>query len=205
MGTDISGYIECERDYRVDFAAAGSFWHPAMDLDHLYDTRDPRAFGCLFGVGDRSFEPLASERGLPSDVSQRVAWLVEELGGRWPSWISWAEVERVDWDETAPAVDPHIHEYRRRTPEGDWCFHASGGYNSRFEQVSGLNGHEALYPGNHWPEGTEWADGDRLFRVERLTRRQAVPEVQWSPVWTVMRTLAARHGAEHVRLVVWFS
>lgn len=26
----------------------------------------------------------------------------------------------------------------------------------------------------------------------------------WGPVWTVMRTLGALHGAENVRLVVWF-
>lgn len=26
----------------------------------------------------------------------------------------------------------------------------------------------------------------------------------WGDVWTVMRTLAERHGAENVRLVVWF-
>ena len=204
MGTDISGYIECKRDYRVDFDETDSLWHPAMDLDHLYAERDYSAFGCLFGVRNDSFEPLAAERGLPSDVSNRVARL-SECGGRSPSWISWAELEQTDWDETAQYVDPYIHEYVRQTPQDEWRFHTRGARDDRFGQVSGLDGREVRYPGWHYPEGTEWPDNDRLFRVERLTRRHAVPETHWSPVWTVMRTLAARHGAEHVRLVVWFD
>ncbi|MFF8378232.1 hypothetical protein ACF07V_19145 [Streptomyces sp. NPDC015661] len=205
MGTDISGYIECKRDYRVDFDETDSLWHPAMDLDHLYDRRDYSAFGCLFGVRDSSFEPLAADRGLPDDVSNRVAQLVEELGGRSPSWISWAELEGADWDKAAEDVDPYVHEYIRQASGDDWRFHARGNHDGRFAQVSGLEGREALCPGQHCAEGTEWSDGDRLFRVERLTRRQAVPEAHWSPIWTVMRTLAARHGAEYVRLVVWFD
>ncbi|MFF3317393.1 hypothetical protein ACFYV5_18070 [Streptomyces sp. NPDC003035] len=44
-----------------------------------------------------------------------------------------------------------------------------------------------------------------MFRVERLRRRDAVPDDQWGPVRTVMRTLADLHGDEDVRLVVWFD
>ncbi|MFG2562964.1 hypothetical protein [Streptomyces sp. NPDC048496] len=72
MGTDINGYIECKRDYPVDFDETDSLWHAAMDLDHLYDGREYSAFGCLFGVRDNSFEPLAAERGLPLDVSKHL-------------------------------------------------------------------------------------------------------------------------------------
>jgi hypothetical protein len=32
-----------------------------------------------------------------------------------------------------------------------------------------------------------------------------VRDEDWGDVWTVMRTLAERHGAENVRLVVWFD
>ncbi|WP_327134715.1 hypothetical protein OG311_33190 [Streptomyces sp. NBC_01343] len=50
-----------------------------------------------------------------------------------------------------------------------------------------------------------WPDGDRLFRIGRLTRRQAVEATDWGPVRDVMRTLAGVHGDEGVRLVVWFD
>lgn len=55
------------------------------------------------------------------------------------------------------------------------------------------------------PEGTEWRDGDRLFRIGRLRRKHAVPDGDWGAVWSVMRTLAGLHGDEGVRLVVWFD
>ncbi|MFK0257898.1 hypothetical protein [Streptomyces sp. NPDC090445] len=42
--------------------------------------------------------------------------------------------------------------------------------------------------------------------VEVLTPRMFVPpDGSWSPVWATMRELAAAHGAENVRLIVWFG
>ncbi|MFD4175448.1 hypothetical protein [Streptomyces anulatus] len=38
-----------------------------------------------------------------------------------------------------------------------------------------------------------------------LTRRQMVRDEEWGDVWSVMTVLAKRHGAENVRLVVWFD
>jgi hypothetical protein len=40
---------------------------------------------------------------------------------------------------------------------------------------------------------------------DRLTPRQVLRDEDWGDVWTVMRILAKRHGAENVRLVVWFD
>lgn len=38
------------------------------------------------------------------------------------------------------------------------------------------------------------------------TRGQvALDNSQWTPVWTVMRTLAGLYGDDNVRLVVWFD
>jgi hypothetical protein len=45
-----------------------------------------------------------------------------------------------------------------------------------------------------------------VYRVERLRRADAVPAGgDWQPVWGVMEALAAVHGPENVRLVVWFD
>lgn len=60
-------------------------------------------------------------------------------------------------------------------------------------------------PSEHFPEGSQWIDGDQMFRVERIRRRDVVPDEEWGPVWTVMRTLAELHGDDEVRLVVWFD
>ncbi|KIF75177.1 hypothetical protein QR77_17080 [Streptomyces sp. 150FB] len=44
-------------------------------------------------------------------------------------------------------------------------------------------------------------------RVEATHTRRSVAGdgTHWGPVWDVMRTLGTLHGAEHVRLVVWFD
>jgi hypothetical protein len=38
------------------------------------------------------------------------------------------------------------------------------------------------------------------------TRREVAWEnAEWTPVWTVMRTLAELYGGDNVRLVAWFD
>ncbi|CAM5574042.1 hypothetical protein SCALM49S_09746 [Streptomyces californicus] len=77
---------------------------------------------------------------------------------------------------------------------------------TRFAELSGLTGpRQILSAGTVFPENTEWPDGDRLFRVGRLRRKDVVPDSEWGAVWSVMRTLANLHGEEGVRLVVWFD
>ncbi|MFC7263467.1 hypothetical protein [Streptomyces lutosisoli] len=99
---------------------------------------------------------------------------------------------------------PAAFEYRRG-PDGDWVWHDCGTSLERLAELTGTSEQPAARAGEHWPEGTEWPDGDRLFRISRFTRRQAVLDSSWGDVWTVMRTLAKRHGSDNVRLVVWFD
>lgn len=211
MGCDIHGFIECRRSYR-DYEN-DSYWHAAINLDHLNDVRDYDAFGCLFGVrndfgilNDEAFEPLAAGRGLPHDVSKRVRDLYEDHEGHSATSISWAEVEKVDWDELSLQPDPYVHEHRRNA-DGGWQFHERHfGAPQAFLDLCGCPEDVAYRAGLHFPEGTQWPDGDRLFRIGRLRRKDVVrPDGQWKPVWTVMRTLAGLHGNEAVRLVVWFD
>jgi len=67
-------------------------------------------------------------------------------------------------------------------------------------------------PDSAW--GTTWipwaelrtADWDETDGSGRKSRRAvAGAATHWAPVWDVMRTLGEVHGAEHVRLVVWFD
>ncbi|MFD5846857.1 hypothetical protein [Streptomyces chartreusis] len=156
MGTDIHGFIEVRNSY-IDSSEPDDDellfrWHPAMALNHVYSSRSYEAFGCLFGVRGRSFEPLAAQRGFPRDASRAVtrAFEWEREDSHSPSWISWAELEGADWESTGSFRVP--------------------------------------------------SEPETL-----LTRRQVVRDEEWGDVWSVMTVLARRHGAENVRLVVWFD
>lgn len=206
MGTDIHGFIECRWDYWLD--EDDRAWSQVIDLSHLYNGRDYGAFGALFGVRDTaSFRALADHRGLPHDASREVLacfgpWS-DELHGE--SWISWGELTAADWGEVANEVDDCVHEYRL-SPDGSWKMHGRNSSLTRFAELSGLTDARHLYrAGRVYPENTEWPDGDRLFRIGRLQRKHAVPDSEWDPIWSVMRTLATLHGDEGVRLVVWFD
>ncbi|WP_189541804.1 hypothetical protein [Streptomyces gelaticus] len=206
MGTDIHGFIECRWDRWLD--EDDRSWEGAIDLAHLYNGRSYIAFGSLFGVRDTtSFHPLADHRGLPPDVSREALapfepWSSDASGA---SWITWAELAAADWEEVANKVDDCVHEYRR-SPDGTWELHGRNSSLTRFAELSGLTDPHALHcAGSAYAEGTEWPDGDRLFRIGRLRRKHAVPDRDWGAVRSVMRTLANLHGDESVRLVVWFD
>ncbi|MCX4526739.1 hypothetical protein OG982_13850 [Streptomyces sp. NBC_01551] len=202
MGTDIYGFIECRWDRWLD--EDDRSWDAAIDLAHLYNGRSYDAFGCLFGVRDDTFRPLAPARGLPPDTSPHARSHFD-CCSRSASWITWAELLTADWDEVAAEVDACVHEYRRN-PDGVWELYGRNTSLTRFAELSGLTApHDVYRAGRTQPEGTEWRDGDRLFRVGRLRRKDAVPESDWGAVWAVMRTLASLHGDDGVRLVVWFD
>ncbi|WUW21256.1 hypothetical protein OG521_10840 [Streptomyces sp. NBC_01463] len=205
MGSDMYGFIECRWDRWLD--EEDRRWTAAVSLSHLYNGRSYVGFGALFGVRDTtSFRPLADHRGLPPDASQEARADFEpwsDLHGA--SWITWAELLTADWEEAANEVDACVHEYRRRS-DGSWEMHGQNTDLTRFAELAGINDPHALYrAGSIHPEGTEWPDGDRLFRIGRLRRKDAVPDSDWGAVWSVMRTLAGLHGDEGVRLVVWFD
>ncbi|MFD7553108.1 hypothetical protein ACFV9E_01030 [Streptomyces sp. NPDC059835] len=201
MGTDMFGYIEARWDRWRD--EDDREWHMAIDTMHLYNGRSYLAFGCLFGVRDNTFRPLAADRGLPPDASEEVR---AQLGdGRYgDSWITWAELSATDWNEPATEVDDCVLEYRRDA-EGAWEMYGRNTNLTRFAELSGITDPRALHrAARSHPEGTEWHDGDHLFRIGRLRRKDAV-DSEWEPIWSVMRTLAAIHGDDAVRLVAGFG
>ncbi|MET7789737.1 hypothetical protein ACFYSJ_07380 [Streptomyces sp. NPDC005248] len=56
-----------------------------------------------------------------------------------------------------------------------------------------------------WAEldAADWKETEQSGSLSRSA--VAGTATHWAPVWDVMRTLAGLHGAEHVRLVVWFD
>ncbi|MFJ6514178.1 hypothetical protein ACIQMO_20735 [Streptomyces sp. NPDC091406] len=204
MGTDISGCLE----YRASEDGRETAWHTVHDLDSLNDTRNYDAFGCLFGVRNyANFRPLAADRGLPADpsagLSARFARLSDWYGAdgfHGTTWITWAQLKAVDWDEPAEKPDSRLHQYRR-TPNG-LRMTGKSVWSADFAEAVGLERGED----REWPGGSEWLVGDTLYRSVTLRRRDAVTDTgEWQPVWKAMETLAAQHGDDHVRLVVWFD
>ena len=208
MGMDISGFVEC-RAWHLHEDGEDVVWQAAIDLFFLNITRNYDAFGCLFGMRNyANFKPLAPERGLPADASETVRAELDGLA-QWPdqaygtTWITWAELKAVDWDEPAEQADCRIHRYQQ-TADG-LRFIGKAAWDSRFTQAVGL---PEPVPGQAMacPEGSEWLIGDTFYRAERIRRRDAVPkDGAWKPVWSVMEALASQSGDENVRLVVWFD
>ncbi|MFV5994779.1 hypothetical protein ACNPQM_20495 [Streptomyces sp. NPDC056231] len=186
-----------------------SAWHAAFDLYSLGVDRNYDAFGCLFGVRNYvNFRPLAPNRGIPIDASETVRAELDRLP--WPdqahscTWITWAELKAVDWDEMAERPDSRIHEYRD-TPHGLRLV-GKASWSPRFARAVGIPEPVAGGYGQEWPEGSEWLIDDVLFRSVKLCRRDAVTDTgEWQPVWNAMKALAEQHGDENVRLVVWFD
>ncbi|MEU8897493.1 hypothetical protein [Nocardia sp. NPDC048505] len=200
MGCDIHGYIECRVWWRRDS------WQAAMDFDLIEGGRDYDAFGLLFGVRNHAgFRPIAAHRGLPKDASQTVRDAYAEDGFHSGTWIGWEEIARIDWSVPAEEPDARIHEFRRG-PDGRWAEAGKAVWSARFAELAGKSDRPEFGYGESWPEGTEWVDGDTMFRVVRLTRGDVIAQGgSWQPTWDVMAALAAVHGADKVRLVVWFD
>jgi len=178
MGTDIEGWVEVRK---------GNDWCGVVKVGSLAD-RSYDVFSCLFGITDYAqFIPAAPERGLPADASEQVAqdylnW--EEPFGE--SWVSWPEIQAIDWEERA--LDSRPHAYRQD---------ASG----RLVYVSKA----APRPGEVIEEGSTWQGGEHLYRVEKITRGSTLEAARGGLcLCGLMALLASEYGDANVRLVVWF-
>jgi hypothetical protein len=205
MGIDIAGSIEC----RAEFGHGDDPdepWRYAIDLAVLNTTRNYDAFGCLFGVANfAGFAPVAADRGLPADAAEQTRIAHDHAGAFATTWIGWSEVAAVDWGEPALRTDARIHEY---VPDGEggWRYESKAGWSPRLAKHLGIVGDKSGYGDTVWAEGTEWIIENRLYRVGRVYRRDAVtPTGEWQQVWSVMNTLASLHGDQNVRLNVWFD
>ncbi|MEU0072117.1 hypothetical protein ABZ027_21600 [Streptomyces sp. NPDC006332] len=207
MSTDIHGGIEFRHPGVGTDYYDGEPWVAAMDLWPLYDETDYAAFGCLFGVRNYAgFQPLASDRGLPVDLSSGMR---SQLGPRvaagdlyGATWVSWAELASMG---RATAPD---HFIGRLT----WC---TKSLPSTLHQqlVSDSWPSEALSAVGAPPADlrsatgrVEWTTDEVMCAYEPLTVGAVLgPETHWPHVFAVMKALADRFGDDGVRLVVAFD
>ncbi len=182
MGVDIRGFVEC----RAWPDVWDSRWQAAIDLCLLYSARNYDAFGCLFGVQNyANFRPIAPDRGLPAEVSdsvraqfERQSQLPDQTFGS--TWITWAEVQAIDWDELAEAPDSRVHRYRH-TATG-LTYVGKGAWDRDFAEALGL-GPPTTDPGQAWPEGREWHIGDSIFRMPSRRTANGNPSGPSWPRW----------------------
>ncbi|MFE5796273.1 hypothetical protein ACFQ8C_27355 [Streptomyces sp. NPDC056503] len=198
MGTDIEGVIEVR--------AADGRWEIREGLPDCASVRDRNARECLFGYGGglQVERPLFDARGVPDDASEDVP---DDEINHSHSYATWAEVAAVDWD--APLNDRadgnHIAVWRP-DPDGELVLdHVTWTPLAVLDAAEELFG-EDLWP-FEWPPGGEVRLDGAVYRPVVYTPRMFAPPDgdRWGPVWAVMRDLAAVHGDENVRLVVWFG
>ena len=167
MGTDIAGAIECRLPGTDSEMEGRRGWQFAIDLGLLYDERDYDSFGCLFGVENfANFAPIATPQGMPDDASGDVLQAIAEFGEEafGATWVTWAELNAIDWEEPAEHPDGRIHLYRR---DGDeLIFESKAAWDRDFATVVGYSITEAV-PGRYWwPEGQEWEVAGNVYRSE---------------------------------------
>lgn len=208
MGWDITGYIECREP------VAGR-WIMIRNLYPLYQGRNYDSFGCLFGWQNFAhFRPIAAERGLPPDVSPEVKAIHERIGkeAAGTTWISWAEIKIIDWEEEAEQADSRIHRYERNE-RGELVYQGKAAWDREFlellnsqrlETEAGTLGSimEALFLKPTLPAGHQWEKGNIVFLAEKLKRKDACGD--WQSAFQEMQQLAGKYGDGGVRLIVWF-
>lgn len=211
MGWDICGWIECHEKF------GERNWVRAVDLHFLYQERNYDAFGCLFGWQNYAqFRPIAASRGFPADVSAQVKGdfmgYGETPGGL--TWVTWAEIKAIDWEEEAEAADSRIHKYWR-AENGELIYQGKAVWDRDFAELvesqrmqteGGIFQSlvEAMVGKATYPEGQQWERDGIIFRAEKLKRKESLEGSDWNKVFAEMETLASHYGDDGVRLVVWF-
>ncbi len=211
MGWDICGAIECREQ-----AGQEAVWKQVADLYPLYQGRNYDSFGCLFGFCNyANFRPIAEGRGLPPDASSEVREYYEGYGEEpaGASWVSWAEIKAIDWEEESEQPDSRIHRYERNE-QGELIFTGKAAWDREFEELvnsqmleteagtmaSIMGAVLGMKPIRQ--EGQQWEKGNVVYRAEKLRRKDVCDD--WSGVFNAMEQYAATYGDDGVRLVVWF-
>ena len=168
IAQDIHGWVEVALN-------SPDVWAAVISIDVLVE-RNQSLWGWLF-QSDGVFASVAPGRGLPADVSGRIAQevdilqaLADERQMHSFTWASWREIEAIDWD--APPLQ---------------------GARATANVLIGQT-----------PEPQEVQP--QIVRRELKTRRDTLEYAPgWRLLFDLMRRVAEQYGSDRVRLVVWFE
>ncbi|MFD3530318.1 hypothetical protein [Streptomyces sp. NPDC058664] len=200
MGADVDGVIEIRE--------RGGRWGIALGLPDCALGRDRHAWDGLFGFGGRLGvdRALFDRRGCPDDVSDPVPSTYDELH-HCHAYATWAGAAAVDRDvPLGDGPDGNRIGVWRPGPDGELTLD-----DVPWTPIEVLDASEEIFGEDlmppEWPPGAEVPWNGAVYRPVTLTARLFAPPdgSGWGPVWTAMRELAAVHGDENVRLVVWFG
>jgi hypothetical protein len=186
MGTDINGWVEVLEINPGLRSPYHKQWVGLVKADNIV-RRNYDMFGSLFGVANHThLSPVVANRGLPGDLSEEVidTYVRCEEDSVAPTWITWAEIKAIDWNEEA--VDGRPHQYKLNH-DGQW--------NYAGKSAGSIVGRT---------EGDSWMVGETLYRIERIKRRDML-DARWQLLFDLMQRLAQEYGDEGIRLVVWFD
>jgi hypothetical protein len=117
------------------------------------------------------------------------------------SWISWAEIKAIDWEEPAEQPDARIHWYEQ-AEDGSLVYKGKAAWDRDFAEAVGHSLIEGVFGARTWPEGQEWKIKGKIYRSERLRRKDVLSS--WKAAFQVMEALASNYGDDGVRMIVWF-
>jgi hypothetical protein len=163
--------------------------------------RNYEVFSWLFGVRNHGeFAPLAAQRGLPEDVSEETKASYEAAVTAYgreyhaPTWITWAEIDAIDWDER---IDDRVLECKKGQPLVGWIEH----WRARFVQE---HPDRLPDPVEQLQPDAAWEHGEKAYVVVRTLRRDVLDD-SWVLLFRTMELLARKYGDDGVRMVVWFD
>ena len=168
VAQDIHGWVEVA-------LSPPDAWAAVISIDVLVE-RNQSLWSWLFQQ-EGAFPPVAPGRGLPADVSARIAQEVDILQAVADerqlhsfTWAYWREIEAIDWD--APPLE--------------------GARATATVLIGPTPGLEEVKP--------------QIVRREFKARRDTLEHAPgWRLLFDLMRRLAGRYGGDRVRLVVWFE
>jgi hypothetical protein len=169
IGSDIWGFLEIR--------GPDGLWEYKNKMP---DDRDYDWFGLLAGVRNNvNAKPIAELRGLPDDVSPRLARKIANWGGLDEyscSWLSLEDFSEYDWENVS--IDERMFTIDRRTGK----------------ELNKTLGND------------EWIVESDFFEYKHLSYvAKDLISKKWVKFLNKMELLATKYGPENVRIVFWFD
>jgi len=198
VGCDIHGLVEVNWYGDMDHIdGEKESWKCAIDNIGMWVGRSYDTFGLLFGVRNHAnFEPVASRRGVPDELSTKGRDRVEDDRDWCHSftYITLEELNEIDWEETAEEEDGRIRIY----DEDDEIQMKAAGVGSLSDEEE-----EKIREGEEMVK--ELDNGQvRKYRLEKMKKKDALSGA-WEKLIDLMEVFGETYGKENVRLVVWFD